>query len=124
MYTIYMNIKMYIISLFLCLSLVTAFSSVQNAKAQVVTLPFAGRIAFVMPCANGLYIVVASPDPKSAGPYIITPAVIPRLWGIVLPSYGILGRYLPGMQCIIPPVVIPTKGAVIEFGTSLLPAVF
>lgn len=99
-------------------------SGVHRADAQVVGLPVSGRITFVMPCINGLYIVIASPDPKSVGPYIITPAVIPRLWGIVLPGYGFLGRYLPGMQCIIPPIVVPTKGMILEFGTSLVPSVF
>lgn len=87
-------------------------------------LPFGGRIGFIMPCSNGLLIVVVTPDPKSVGPYIITPAVIPRASYAPFIGNKILGTYIPGIPCYIPPaIVIPTKGAVVEFGTSLAPSI-
>jgi hypothetical protein len=87
-------------------------------------LPFGGRIGFIMPCANGLLVVVVTPDPKSVGPYIITPAVIPRASYAPFIGNKILGTYIPGIPCYIPPaIVIPTKGAITEFGTSLAPGI-
>jgi hypothetical protein len=70
-------------------------------------------------------VVVITPDPRSAGPYIITPAVIPRAFYTPFIGHAIKGSYIPGIPCYIPPfVIIPTKGAVVEFGTSLLPSIF
>jgi hypothetical protein len=88
-------------------------------------LPFGGRITFLLPCSNGLMIVVFSAiDPKSVGPYIITPAVIPHANFAPFIGNAIKGTYIPGIPCYIPPaIVIPTKGAVTEFGTSLAPGV-
>ncbi len=87
-------------------------------------LPFGGRIGFVLPCSNGLMIIVVTPDPKSVGPYIITPAVIPHANFAPFVGNAILGSYIPGVPCYIPPaIVIPTKGAVVEFGTSLAPGI-
>jgi hypothetical protein len=87
-------------------------------------LPFGGRIGFIMPCANGLFIVVVTPDPKSVGPYIITPAVIPRANFAPFIGNAILGSYIPGVPCYIPPaIVIPTTGAGTEFGTSIAPGI-
>ncbi len=87
-------------------------------------LPFGGRIGFIMPCINGLFIVVITPDPKSVGPYIITPAVIPHANYMPFIGHAITGTYIPGIPCYIPPfVVVPTKGAVTEFGTSLVPSI-
>ena len=95
-------------------------SKVSAAKG----LPFGGRIGFVLPCINGLLVVVLTPDPKSVGPYIITPAVIPRAFYAPFIGHAIKGSYIPGIPCYIPPfVVIPTKGAIVEFGTSLLPSI-
>ena len=87
-------------------------------------LPFGGRIGFLLPCINGLMIVVITPDPKSVGPYIITPAVIPHAFYAPFIGNAIKGTYIPGIPCITPLLyVIPTKGAVVEFGTSLLPSI-
>jgi hypothetical protein len=120
MYTIYMK-KTIFAAIFIVFAL-----TVLTPKASLAGkgLPFGGRIGFLLPCANGLMIVVITADPKSVGPYIITPAVIPHANFAPFIGHAILGTYIPGIPCYIPPfIVIPTKGAVTEFGTSLVPAV-
>ena len=100
------------------------FLAIPHVTHAAKGLPFGGRIGFVLPCINGLMIVVITPDPKSVGPYIITPAVIPRAFYAPFIGHAIKGTYIPGIPCYIPPfVIIPTKGAVVEFGTSLLPSI-
>lgn len=112
--------KVVIIIFMLALISVSLPKDVLAAKG----LPFGGRIGFIMPCINGLFIVVISPDPKSVGPYIITPAVIPHLNYAPFVGNSILGSYIPGIPCYIPPfIIVPTKGAVTEFGTSLVPSI-
>ena len=86
-------------------------------------LPFGGRIVYLQPCLNGLLVVVGTPDIKSAGPYIITPATIVRAFYSPLVGNAIKGSYIPGIPCFVGPISIPTKGAITEFGTSLLPSI-
>jgi hypothetical protein len=110
-----------IIAVVLPVILLTATPHIVHASKG---LPFGGRIGFLLPCINGLMIVVVTPDPKSVGPYIITPAVIPHAFYAPFLGNAIKGTYIPGIPCYIPPfVVIPTKGAIVEFGTSLLPSI-
>lgn len=112
-----MKKKIVIIFVVVLVCVSVSFPAISRA---VVGLPFGGRIVFVLPCVNGLLIVVAGlPVP---GPYIITPAVIPYAHYAPFPGNKIQGSFVPGIPCYIPPfVVIPTLGAVTKFGTSLVP---
>jgi hypothetical protein len=118
-YTTSMNKIVLVLGVVMLISVI----SYQKSLAIIPGLPVAGRIVSVTPCLNGLYVIVAALDPKSAGPYVIMPTVIPHLWGRVLPTYAIAGSYLPGVQCIMPGFILPTKGAIMEFSTSMLPAI-
>lgn len=115
---------------FTSILLVFILSTTVVEQTHALGLPFGGRVGFTWPyCLNGFYTVVIGTNAMSSGPFLIPwTAIWKPMYNPYTPGNYIKGSYLPApipcfFYCGIWICTIPTRGTIVEFGTSLVPGI-